>query len=32
MDLREASTVVAVTIVMRVCKYLTPEPAWWMLV
>ena len=26
------STLVAVTIVMRVCKYLTPEPAWWMLV
>ena len=25
-------TLVAVTIVMRVCKYLTPEPAWWMLV
>ena len=25
-------TLVAVTVVMRVCKYLTPEPAWWMLV
>ena len=25
-------TLVAVTVVMKVCKYLTPEPAWWMFV